>query len=224
MTFLKADKLWKKYPAEAVEALRGASISVGKGEIVAVMGPSGCGKSTLLNIVGALDLPTSGEVLIAGKTIREYGPSYLYRACMVGFIFQHHHMVPGMTLAENVAAPLVAQGVGKRERVRRAIELLESVGLGNRANFLPSLVSGGERQRAAVARALVAAPSIILADEPTGNLDSCSGAAVFRLMLMHSRGRGTTVVIATHNQEIAAMADRTLLMRDGQFVAVAGST
>lgn len=218
MAFLEVIDLHKTYVAEAVQALRGVSLSVGEGEIVAVMGPSGCGKSTLLHILGALDQPSSGQVLIADKMISAYGPAHRYRAFMVGFIFQHHHMVSGMTLAENVAAPLVAQGIGKRERLRRAMELLETVGLGHRAHFLPSRVSGGERQRAAVARALAGTPKIILADEPTGNLDSSAGEAVFRLMLTQSREKGATVIIATHNHEIAALADKTVLMRDGQFV------
>ena len=217
MAFLDVVDVIKTYSGESVEALHGVSLSAEAGEVVAVMGPSGCGKSTLLNIIGALDLPTSGQVTVGGKTIREYGPSYLYRSLMVGFIFQHHHLVSGMTLVENVAAPLVAQNIKKHERNRRAMELLERVDLGHRAHFLPSCVSGGERQRAAVARALITIPKIILADEPTGNLDSSAGEAIFRLMLAQSH-KGTTVIIATHNHEIASMADRSLMMRDGRFI------
>ena len=218
MTFLKVDRLSKLYPKDNIGALKGVTFSVSEGEVVAVMGPSGCGKSTLLNMIGALDRPTSGDISINGRLIREYGPAHLFRARMIGFVFQFHHMVSGMTLAENVAAPLVAQGIGKHERMTRAMELLENVGLEHRAHFLPSRVSGGERQRAAVARALVATPKIILADEPTGNLDSFAGEAVFQLMLTHSRDKGATVIIATHNAEIAGLCDRTITMRDGCII------
>ncbi len=218
MSFLKVDRLSKLYPRDNIEALKGVTFSVSEGEVVAIMGPSGCGKSTLLNMIGALDRPTSGDITINGRLIREYGPTHLFRARMIGFVFQFHHMVSGMTLAENVAAPLVAQGIGKHERMKRAMELLENVGLEHRAHFLPSRVSGGERQRAAVARSLVATPKIILADEPTGNLDSFAGEAVFQLMLTHSRDKGATVIIATHNAEIASLCDRTITMRDGCII------
>ncbi|MEI8354851.1 MAG: ABC transporter ATP-binding protein [Deltaproteobacteria bacterium] len=221
MPFLIVDQLSKKYPNDNTNALKGISFSMLKGEIVAVVGPSGCGKSTLLNLIGYLDLPTSGKILVNGKPVGDYGPAHTFRSKMVGFVFQYHHMVSGMTLAENVAAPLIAQGVGKLERRRRALEHLENVGLGHRAHFLPNLVSGGERQRAAVARALITSPSIILADEPTGNLDSSAGEAVFKLMLAQSRLNGSTVIIATHNLAIAAMADRIIQMRDGELISPA---
>jgi putative ABC transport system ATP-binding protein len=219
MTSLVVNQLYKTYPNDNIHALRGISLTVSSGEIIAVVGPSGCGKSTLLNMIGSLDRPTSGEILVNCKTIAEYGSTHLFRARMIGFVFQFHYMVSGMTLAENVAAPLVAQGIGKRERMSRALELLENVGLEKRADFLPCRVSGGERQRAAIARALIAKPGILLADEPTGNLDSAAGEAVFQLMLKESRDRGVTVIIATHNHEIAAMADRTIKMLDGQLIA-----
>jgi len=137
---------------------------------------------------------------------------------MIGFVFQFHHLVSGMTLAENVAAPLIAHGIGRKERHSRALELLKEVGLEHRAGFLPSRVSGGERQRTAVARALVAGPQLLLADEPTGNLDTATGEAVVELILKQSRQKGTTVIIATHNQDIAAKADRIIRMRDGLLV------
>lgn len=222
MTFLMVDRLSKIYPKDNIEALRGVTFSVSEGEIIAVTGPSGCGKSTLLNMIGALDRPTSGAVLVNGRAVAEYGQAHLFRARMIGFVFQFHHMVSGMTLAENVAAPLVAQGIARKERQARALEMLKQVGLEQRANFLPCRVSGGERQRAAVARALVGTPKLILADEPTGNLDSSAGESVFRILLARSRDKGATVIIATHNHEIAAMADRTILMRDGRLVSHAG--
>lgn len=222
MTFLLVDRLSKIYPKDRIQALSGVSFSVSEGEVVAVMGPSGCGKSTLLNVIAALDRPSAGTILYNGRTVAEYGPPHLFRARMIGFVFQFHHMVSGMTLAENVAAPLVARGIARKERHVRALELLKQVGLEQRADFLPNRVSGGERQRAAVARALVGSPKIIIADEPTGNLDSSTGEAVFRMLLASSRDKGATVIIATHNHEIAAQADRTILMRDGQLVSLAG--
>jgi ABC-type lipoprotein export system ATPase subunit len=218
MTFLQVDKLTKIYFGEAVEALRGVSFTAAAGEIVALMGPSGCGKSTLLNIIGALDVPSGGALHIDGKQLAEHGPSHLFRARTIGFVFQFHHLVSGMTLAENVAAPLVAQGIGRKERLDRALELLKDVELEHRAGFLPNRVSGGERQRAAVARALVAGPRLLLADEPTGNLDTRTGNALFNLMISYSRRHEATVIIATHNDEIAAKADRIIRMRDGLLI------
>jgi ABC-type lipoprotein export system ATPase subunit len=212
------DRLSKIYQRDNVEALRRVTFSASEGEVVAVMGPSGCGKSTLLNMIGALDRPTSGDIYINDRPVGEYGPPHLFRSQMIGFVLQFHHMVSGMTLAENVSAPLIAQGIRKKERQIRALDILKKVGLEHRAHFLPDSVSGGERQRAAVARALVAIPKIILADEPTGNLDSSAGDAVFRLMLDQSRDKGAAVIIATHNHDIAAMADRVVLMQDGQFI------
>lgn len=219
MTFLEIDRVTKTYPGEGVEAVRGGSFSAVAGEVLALMGPSGCGKSSLLNIIGALDLPSSGTVRIDGKSIAEHGPLHLFRARSVGFVFQFHHLVAGMTLAENVAAPLVAQGINRKERLLRAQKLLQQVGLEHRAGFLPNQVSGGERQRAAIARSLVAAPQLLLADEPTGNLDTVIGEAVVKLMIARSRQQGATVIIATHNHEIAALTDRIIEMRDGLLVS-----
>lgn len=218
MAFLIIEHLTKTYPAETVPALRDVSLAVAAGEVVALMGPSGCGKSTLLNILGSLDRPSGGSFRVAGKTLAEWGALHLFRARTVGFVFQFHHLVSTMTLAENVSAPLVALGIGRRRRLEQACELLREVGLEHRAGFFPNKVSGGERQRAAIARALIAGPQLLLADEPTGNLDSASGEAAVRLMIAQCRQRGATAVIATHNQDVAARADRIIMMRDGAVV------
>ena len=215
---LAVEELVRHYERGTVRALNGVSFEARAGEVVAVTGPSGCGKSTLLSLIGLLDRPTAGRVRIDGLDLRGIARPSAFRARRLGFVFQFHHLVPTMTLAENVAAPLVALGVSHRHRKRRALELLERMDLLARADFLPSRVSGGERQRAAVARALSNAPPIILADEPTGNLDSRNGAIVVELLLEHARREGALVIVATHNPEIARLADRHIALRDGEEV------
>lgn len=216
--FLAVCNLTKSYENGQVEALRGVSFRVAGGEKVALVGPSGCGKSTLLGVIGSLDRPTGGRVVIEGTDIHHQLRAHRFRATFLGFVFQFHYLVPAMTLVENVEAPMIAIGTGKGPRRERALQLLQDVGLGHRAHFLPARVSGGERQRAAVARALVNGPRLILADEPTGNLDSASGAIVADLILGYSRKTGATVIIATHNAEIAGLCDRTITMRDGSIL------
>lgn len=216
--FLVTHNLTKNYENGLVEALRGVSLEIAPGEKVALMGPSGCGKSTLLGIIGALDRPTSGQVQINGMDIHQHRSMHDFRASFLGFVFQHHHLLSAMTLAENVEAPMIATGVKKRLRSEKALRLLREVGIEHRATFLPSRVSGGERQRAAVARALANDPRLILADEPTGNLDSATGIVVADLILNYSRNTGSTVIIATHNPEIACLCDRTITMRDGCII------
>jgi ABC-type lipoprotein export system ATPase subunit len=215
---LAVEKLVRHYERGAVRALNGISFEARAGEVVTVTGPSGCGKSTLLSLIGLLDRPTSGRVRIGGVDLGGIARPAMFRARRLGFVFQFHHLVPTMTLAENVAAPMVALGVGRRLRKLRAQALLGQVDLVHRADFLPSRVSGGERQRAAVARALSNEPPIILADEPTGNLDSRNGAAVVDLLLKHARREGALVIIATHNPEIARLGDRHLALLDGEEV------
>lgn len=212
---LVVDRVCKSYEGGTVPALRGVSFEVAAGEVAAIMGPSGCGKSTLLSLIGLLDRPTEGEISVAGKRLGEIASPYAYRAETVGFVFQDHHLLPAMTLLENVEAPMIALRVPKAVRCRRAMEMLERMGLEHRAQFLPAKVSGGERQRAAVARALANGPRLLLADEPTGNLDSANGNLVIELFMSHARDHGLTVLMATHNPEIAAWADRKLAMRDG---------
>lgn len=216
--FLALSNITKLYDNGQVEAVKGISLVVNSGETVALVGASGCGKSTLLGIIGALDHPSSGQVTIEGVDIYKNGSMYNFRANFMGFVFQYHHLVPAMTLVENVEAPMIATGVSKRLRRERAVLLLNSVGIGHRADFLPARVSGGERQRAAVARALANEPHLLLADEPTGNLDSATGSIVADLILRHSRNSGATVIIATHNPEIASLCERTIIMKDGHIL------
>ena len=201
-----------------VRALDGLTMTAERGEFVAVMGPSGSGKSTLLHILGALDRPTSGEVWVNGQNLARIRDLDTFRAWTVGFVFQLHNLIPTLTARENVEVPMMGQPVGRRERRRRAEELLERVGLRDRMNHLPNQMSGGERQRVAIARALANNPALLLADEPTGNLDSQSGAEVVSLMRELNQDLGTTIIIVTHDPSVARRADRILLMRDGRIV------
>lgn len=218
---LLVEALSRHHDRGAVKALDGVSFETRAGEVVALTGPSGCGKSTLLSILGLLDKPTSGRACIAGEDLARVRHPATFRASNIGFIFQFHHMVSTMTLLENVAAPMVALGVPSAERRRRASDILDRMNLSARANFLPANVSGGERQRAAVARALINRPFVIMADEPTGNLDSRNGQLVLDLLMEHARSQNALVLLATHNPEIACAADRRIEMRDGQLVTPA---
>ena len=200
-----------------VHALRGVSLVVDPGELVAVVGPSGSGKSTMLNIVGTLDRPTSGTLSIAGNPVETMTDDALaeLRADHIGFVFQHFHLQAGATAAENVADGLLYAGVPHRERHRRAIAALERVGLGHRVEHRPPQLSGGEKQRVAIARAIVGDPTILLADEPTGALDTASGAAVLDLLRELNAG-STTVLVITHDLDLAAALPRQVRMRDGE--------
>ena len=216
---LAVSHLFRSYEGGLVQALRDVSFSARAGEVVALTGPSGCGKSTLLSLLGLLDCPTAGSIQFAGQDTALIRNPNAFRAADVGFVFQFHHMVSTMTLQENVEAPMVALGLPKRERQARASMMLERMDLVSRANFLPANVSGGERQRAAVARALINQPRLLLADEPTGNLDSTNGQRVIDLLVQHARAQGALVLIATHNPEIAQALDRTIELLDGQVVS-----
>lgn len=218
MPLVAATALTKSFEGGRVQALRGIDLVIEAGEAIAITGPSGCGKSTLLSVLGGLDRPTSGAVLVDGAPIGAREPLHLYRARTVGFVFQLHNLLPGMTIQDNVAAPLVgAGGSSARERRARAMAMLEAVGLAARATARPPALSGGERQRAAVARALVASPRLVLADEPTGNLDRAAGALVADLLFAQVRAHGAALVLATHDATLAARCDRVLTMRDGVF-------
>jgi len=201
-----------------VRALDGVNMRVARGEFISVMGPSGSGKSTLLNMIGALDRPTSGKVLVNGQNLAEVRDLDTFRARTVGFVFQLHNLIPTLTARENVEVPMMGQPVSHRERRRRAEELLELVGLANRMDHLPNQLSGGERQRVAIARALANQPALVLADEPTGDLDSQSGAEVIALMHRLNHELGTTFIVVTHDSAVARKTDRILIMRDGRIV------
>jgi putative ABC transport system ATP-binding protein len=202
-----------------VDALRGITLSVGNGEFLEIKGPSGSGKSTLLNLVGLLDEPTDGKVLLDGEDVRTLSDreKAQRRNRVLGFVFQRFNLIPQMPAWKNVALPCAYGGVGRRERKARAIAALERVGLADRALHLPAELSGGEEQRVAIARALVMHPAVILADEPTGNLDSASGREVLgQFASVHAEG--TTIVIVTHDPLVDPYVQRRVHLRDGQFV------
>jgi ABC-type lipoprotein export system ATPase subunit len=202
----------------AVRALDDVTITVQPGEFLAIMGPSGCGKSTLLNLFGALDQPTAGEVWVAGENLAQLKNVDNFRAKTVGFVFQLHNLLPTLTALENVEVPMHSQTIGGRQRRERAIRLLALVGLNERAGHLPSQLSGGQRQRIAVARALANDPALILADEPTGSLDSQSGEEILQLLAELNRSQGATIAIVTHDRRVAQATRRILRMRDGRIV------
>jgi len=202
-----------------VDAVRGVDLAVRQSEMLAIVGPSGSGKSTLLNLLGAIETPTSGQVLLEGIDMATLGDTErtLLRRRRIGFIFQAFNLLPTLTAIENVALPLELDGVGETQARERAHAALEMVDLGHRHDHVPSMMSGGEQQRVAVARALVIEPALVLADEPTGNLDSVNSAQVMRLLRELVDSRGQTVVIVTHDSDIAESADRTVHVRDGRL-------
>jgi predicted ABC-type transport system involved in lysophospholipase L1 biosynthesis ATPase subunit len=204
-----------------VQALRGVSLEVRRGERIALLGKSGCGKSTLLHILGGLDRPTTGAVWLAGRELSRMTPGDLarYRLKKVGMIFQAFNLIPSRTAWQNVELPMIFAGAPPRARRAAARRMLEAVGLGDRLNHRPNELSGGEQQRVAIARAVVNDPQILLADEPTGNLDSETAAAVLDLLLAHLRNHGTTLVLVTHDADLARRcADRIVYIKDGQLL------
>jgi putative ABC transport system ATP-binding protein len=213
---LRAEDLTKHYPDGDVAALRGVSLEIVPGEFVAITGPSGCGKSTLLHLLGGLDRPTSGEVYFRGQPLAELNVD-AFHAREIGFVFQSFYLMPTLTAVENVQIPMFEGSWPRRERARRADELLGEVGLGHRRDQRPGRLSVGERQRVAIARALANDPALLLADEPTGNLDSQSQDEILRLLDQIRGRRDLTMVIATHSHEVAQAADRRIAMKDGRI-------
>ncbi len=201
-----------------VRALDQVNFTIHAREFVAVMGPSGSGKSTLLHLIGALDKPTDGQISVDGQDIRKIRDLDRFRARTVGFVFQLHNLIPTLTALENIEIPMDDQGLNERARRARANELLALVGLSDRAQHLPGQLSGGQRQKVAIARALANRPSIVLADEPTGNLDSASGEEVMSVLEQLHREQGTTIMLVTHDVNVARRAQRILTMRDGRIV------
>ena len=208
-------------PQQPVVAVDGVDLVIRAGEFVAITGPSGSGKSTLLYLLGALDRPTRGEVLIDGTSTRDLAETKLaaLRNQKIGFVFQFHFLLPELTALDNVAMPLMVAGIGRGEARRRAAALLEQVEMGNRAEHRPHELSGGQQQRTAIARALANNPAVLLGDELTGNLDTRNGEVVYQWLRTRNRDLGQTIVIVTHNLELAAHADRIIELVDGRIVA-----
>ncbi|MBN1395999.1 MAG: ABC transporter ATP-binding protein [Pirellulales bacterium] len=213
----RTEHLSKLYPDGQVHALEDVEIDVRRGEYVAIMGPSGSGKSTLLNLLGALDRPTSGEVYYDGRPYSKVRNLERVRSQQFGFVFQSFHLLPILTALENVQVPMFEGPLGAAARVAKAKELLALVGMEHRADHMPQKLSVGERQRVAIARSLANDPSVILADEPTGNLDSHSAEGVFELFAHLHEDRGLTVVLITHDEEFGRLAQRTIRMQDGRI-------
>jgi putative ABC transport system ATP-binding protein len=217
---LEARDVWKIYGTRIeVAALQSVSLSIVQGEFVSIIGPSGSGKSTLMHILGCLDRPSKGEVYVDGVNVAQLSQDELaeIRAIKIGFVFQQFNLLPRKSAIKNAELPLVLRGYDGRKRRRRAAELLEKVGLGHRLNHKPSQLSGGEQQRVAIARALVGDPSLIIADEPTGNLDTRSSQEIMSL-LKQLKDEGRTLVVVTHDLDVAQWADRSIRLRDGKVV------
>lgn len=211
--------LKKQFDNGKVIALRGLDLEIRQGEFVAIVGQSGCGKSTLLQMLGSLDSPSEGQLKYRGNSIPDMADHAAYRSHEIGFVFQAFHLLPTFTVVENVQIPMFEGNLSRAERRARAVELLESVGLGHRLNHFPTELSGGERQRVAIARGLANKPSVVLADEPTGNLDSESAVQIIDLLLeLHSK-LGVTLVLVTHDLSVAERATRTIRMKDGRVIS-----
>ncbi len=220
-TIIECKNIWKIYKEGRVQALCGVSLKIRKGETLAILGPSGSGKSTLMHILGCLDRPSKGKVLIKGRDVSKLSDDELakIRAKTIGFVFQFFYLVPYLTALENVMLPMIFVGEKNTEKCK---ELLKIVGLEKRANHLPMQLSGGERQRVAIARALANNPEIILADEPTGNLDSKTGEEIIKLLLDLNKKHGKTVVVVTHDSQLAKRMKRIIHIKDGKIIKAGG--
>jgi putative ABC transport system ATP-binding protein len=218
---LRMQQVHKSYGSNGLEvhALRGIDLTINSGEFIAIIGPSGSGKSTLMNIIGCLDLPDAGHYYLNEQDVTALDREALagLRNHTIGFVFQSFNLLPRTSAMENVETPLIYAGIEKHERQRRARELLEKFGLKDRLSHLPNQLSGGQQQRVAIARALVNNPTIILADEPTGNLDTATGEEVMEIFRDLNKAEGVTIILITHEPEIASMAQRTLTLRDGKL-------
>ena len=218
---VRIEEVWKEFPTagEPLKVLRGVDLEVAAGEIVTIIGASGSGKSTLLNIIGALDRPTSGTVRVVGRDLNTLWDEALaeLRSRHMGFVFQFHHLLPEFSAQENVAMPALIAGIAREEAMERALELLGSVGLAERADYQPAKLSGGEQQRVAVARALSNNPGLLLADEPSGNLDSVTSESLHELLWELNEREGQTLILVTHNQDLASRSTRVLELADGRL-------
>ncbi len=221
-TIIKLENVWKVYQLGKVElvALKGINLEIDRGDFVTIMGPSGSGKSTLLNMIGCLDIPTKGTVFLGGKDISKLNENQLaqLRGKTIGFIFQEFNLFPNLTAIENVTLPMVFQGALLKERKEKANDLLVSVGLGKRVNHQPAELSGGERQRVAIARAFANDPEVVIADEPTGNLDSMTGKKIMEVLTDFHKNQGRTIVVVTHDPQIASYSEKLVSIKDGEII------
>jgi len=220
---IKLDNVWKIYQLGKVqlEAVRGISLEINPGAFVTIMGPSGSGKSTLLNIIGCLDVPTRGNLYLKGKNVGSMSENQLaqLRGKTIGFVFQEFNLMPNLTAIENVTLPMIFQGASEKERKERGEELLIALGLENRIRHQPAELSGGERQRVAIARAFANNPEVVIADEPTGNLDSVTGKKIMEVLTDFHKKEGKTVVVVTHDPNIAGYTDEVINIKDGRIIA-----
>jgi putative ABC transport system ATP-binding protein len=220
---LAVEHVSKAFESGRIRALEDVSFEIARGELVALTGPSGCGKSTLLNLIGALDRPDAGRIAVDGRELDGHADATEYRAGTVGFVFQFHNLIPVLSAEENVQVPMIGRGLGRSERESRARELLAEVGLAHRASAAPPTLSGGERQRVAIARALANEPRLLLADEPTGALDTETGEQIIALLKGLCERRGTTILLVTNDPTVAEHADRRLALRDGRLLIPAAA-
>lgn len=215
---VEINNLVKTYENGHIKALNGIDLTIGEGEFVSIIGPSGSGKSTLLNMLGALDLPDSGSINVAGYDLISNKKLNEFRAKKIGFIFQSHNLIPNLSVVENIEIPMFTSKLSNSEMRVKALDLLDIVGLRDKASQKPSKLSGGERQRVAIARALANDPSIILADEPTGSLDSKTSTKILKQLIDLHRSQNVTLIIVTHDMDVAKLADRTIEVLDGKLV------
>ncbi|WP_458405252.1 ABC transporter ATP-binding protein [Methanobrevibacter sp.] len=212
-------ELYKSYENGKIKALNGVNLTIEEGEFVSIIGPSGSGKSTLLNMLGALDVPDSGSIDVAGQDLTSNKKLNEFRAEKIGFIFQLNNLIPNISVRENIEIPMYTQGLSSGEMKSRALKLLDDVGLKDKADILPNKLSGGERQRVAIARALANDPSIILADEPTGSLDSKTSSKILRQLIDLHEDKNVTLIIVTHDMDVAKLAGRVIEVLDGEIIS-----
>lgn len=219
MNAVELKNLQKSYENGKIKALNGIGLTIREGEFVSIIGPSGSGKSTLLNMLGALDVPDSGSISVAGEDLTSSKNLNKFRGEKIGFIFQLHNLIPNISVRENVEIPMFTQKMSSKDMKSRALKLLDDVGLKDKADILPSKLSGGERQRVAIARALANNPSIILADEPTGSLDSKTSSKILKQLIDLHKDKNVTLIIVTHDMDVAKLADRVIQVLDGEVTS-----
>ena len=219
MNAVEMKNVYKSYENGNIKALNGINLTIGEGEFVSIIGPSGSGKSTLLNMLGALDVPDSGSINVAGEDLSSSKKLNEFRAQKIGFIFQLHNLIPNISVVENIEIPMFTQKMSSKEMRANALKLLDDVGLKDKAEIMPNKLSGGERQRVAIARALANNPSIILADEPTGSLDSKTSSKILKQLIDLHKDKNVTLIIVTHDIDVAKLADRVIEVLDGEIIS-----